>query len=228
MTLLFSLCTQWELSVWVRQNNFPTSCTRSQSNPTAPVPTEVPAFPPYVQLLNGPLLAAGQSSYSGMNIHDLMCLHKIHLCIYKIYKHIKHNKLQRLLCALLKQWVWEYSSCVCTETKLRGRQKIFLCLTCYLSPSPRGAMQITRGCEVFALVINSLYPFCARTILATLPLMSIFIKDYLAHCVLKNINFMLHTFPKNKTQSCLTLCFWIINCSFSFILLPTLQNCKPK
>lgn len=64
----------------------------SQPNPTAPVPTEVPAFPLYVKLLNGPLLAAGQSSYSGMNIHDLMCLHKIHLCIYKIYKHIKHNK----------------------------------------------------------------------------------------------------------------------------------------
>lgn len=157
-------------------------------------------------------------------------------CVYTRYIYVSTKSINILsttntsetaLC-LLKHWVWEYSSCVSTETKLRGRQKLFLCQTCYLSLSPRGVMQITRGCEVFVLVINSLYPFCARTILATLPLMSIFIKDYLAHCVLKNINLMLHTFPKNKTQSCLTLCFWIINCSFSFILLPTLQNCKPK
>lgn len=39
--------------------------------------TEVPALPLHVQLLNGPLLAAGQSSYNGMNIHDLMCLQDI-------------------------------------------------------------------------------------------------------------------------------------------------------
>lgn len=64
----------------------------SQPNPTAPVPAEMPAFPPHVQLLNGPVLAAGKSNYSGMNIHDLMCLHKIYKCIYKMYKHIKHNK----------------------------------------------------------------------------------------------------------------------------------------
>lgn len=85
-------------------------------------------------------------------------------------------------------------------------------------------MQITGGCEVFVLVINSSHPFCARTILAPLPSMSIFIKDYLAHCVLKNINLMLNTFPENKIQSCLRLCFSIINCRFSFILLTTLNG----
>lgn len=38
---------------------------------------EVPAFLLHVQLLNGPLPAAGESSYNGMNSHYLMCLQDI-------------------------------------------------------------------------------------------------------------------------------------------------------
>lgn len=90
-----------------------------------------------------------------------------------------------------------------------------------LSFSPLGAMQITTGCEIFALVINSLHPFCTRTILPTLPSMSVFIKDYLAHCVLKNSNFTLNTFPENKIQSCLT-CY-----AFKFPTAASVSHCLP-
>lgn len=90
---------------------------------------------------------------------------------------------------------------------VRGLQEISLCHTCYLSLSPLGAMQITRGCEVFALVINSSHPFCARTTLALSPSISIFTKNYLAHCVFKSINLMLHRCPENKMQTHQRLCF---------------------
>lgn len=38
--------------------------------------------------------------------------------------------------------------------KHRKLQEISLCQTSYLSLSPLGAMQLTRGCEVFVLVVN--------------------------------------------------------------------------
>lgn len=192
-------------------------CKESQPNLIVPVPTQGCLF--FYCMCS---CSMGHSWLQGNQftmvwISIIWCVYKIYKCIYKPYKYIKHNRHFRNCFVPFWNTESENTAHVWTEQH-RGLQKISLSThaTCL---SPLGAMQITGGCEVFVLVINSSHPFCARTILASLPSMSIFIKDYLAHCVLKNTNMMLNTFPENKIQSCLRLCFWIINCRFSFILL---------
>lgn len=140
-------------------------------------------------------------------------------CIYKIYKHIKHNRQFRDCFVPFSNTESENTAHISAEKhSYRTSGNI---LMPDLSFSPLGAMQITTGCEIFALVINSLHPFCTRTILPTLPSMSVFINDYLAHCVLKNTNFTLNIFPENKIQSCLT-CY-----AFKFPTAASVSHCLP-
>lgn len=175
----FSPCTQWEFSVWAGQNRSAQCHVQGESAKShcSSLNTEAPAFPARVQLLNGPVLAAQESRYSGVNSHNFMCLHKIKKSTKYTNILSTTDTLEIAFCP--SQTESENTARVSAE-KHRGLQEMSSCQTWYLSLSLLGDMQIIRGCEVFVLVINSWHPCCARTILATLPLMSIFIKYYLA------------------------------------------------